>query len=62
MLVADAAREQGEEVKLIKFTSSEEARNAPSPFTIYSLFHNGDFVTNEILSVPKFIKLLKGTL
>ena len=61
MLVAQAAKEQGTEVKLIKFSSSEEARNAPSPFTTYSLFHNGAFVTNEILSVPKFIKLLKGT-
>ncbi|MDF2908672.1 MAG: acetyltransferase, partial [Herbinix sp.] len=62
VLVADTAKEQGEEVKLIKFTSSEEARNAPSPFTTYSLFHNGAFITNEILSVPKFIKLMKGTL
>jgi predicted GNAT family acetyltransferase len=61
MLVAQAAKEQGKEVKLIKFSSSEEARNAPSPFTTYSLFHNRAFVTNEILSVPKFIKLLKGT-
>lgn len=61
MQVADAAKELGKEVNLIKFNSSEEARNAPSPFTTYSLFYNGAFVTNEILSVPKFIKLLKGT-
>ncbi len=59
-LVAVAAKEQGEEVTLIKFNSADEARNAPSPFTTYTLFHNGTFVTNEILSVPKFIKLLKG--
>lgn len=60
-LVADAAEEQGEAVHLIKYTTGEDARNAPSPFTTYTLFHNGEFVTNEILSVSKFIKLLKGT-
>jgi hypothetical protein len=60
-MVAEAAKEQGEEVTLVKFNTYIEAQNAPAPFTTYSLFHKGTFVTNEILSVPKFIKLLKGT-
>jgi hypothetical protein len=44
-------------VRLQKYNSKEEAQNAPSPFTIYSLFRNGKFVTNEILTVSKFLKL-----
>jgi hypothetical protein len=61
LLISEAARKQGETIQLIKYLSKQEAQNAPSPFTIYSLFYNGSFVTNEILSVPKFIKLM-GTL
>lgn len=36
----------------------EQAQNAPAPFTSYSLFYNGGFLTNEILSIKKFEKLL----
>lgn len=60
MLVADAARELGESMRLIKIITTEQAQAAPSPFTTYTLFHNGAFLTSEILSVTKFIKLLKG--
>lgn len=34
--------------------SREAAQNAPSAFTTYALFYNGEFVTHEILSVKKF--------
>ena len=44
--------------KTVRFETSTEAQNAPAPFTSYSLFYNGDFVTNEILSDKKFDKLL----
>ncbi len=40
-------------------TSKEQAQTAPAPFTTYSLFYNGRFVTNEILSEAKFIKILE---
>lgn len=36
-----------------------EAQHAPSPFTTYSLFYNGKFITHEILSESKFLKLIK---
>ena len=36
----------------------KEAQNSPSPFTTYSIFYKGSFVTNEILSEKKFIKFL----
>lgn len=55
-LVANAAKENNKPFKLVKYTSMEQAQAAPSPFTIYSLFHNGTFVTNEILTVNKFLE------
>lgn len=54
----DLAKEHNINVKLIKINTKEQAQNAPSPFTIYSLFHNGKFVTNEILSESKFLKII----
>lgn len=59
-LIAEAAKEEGTEVKLIKYTNKYQAQAAASPFTTYSLFYQGNFITNEIQSVPKFLKLMKG--
>lgn len=39
--------------------STEEARRCSTPFTTFSLFHDGEFVTNEILSEKKFEKILQ---
>lgn len=58
-LIAEIARLQGERINLIKIESKEQAQNAPAPFTTYSFFHNGEFVTNEIFSGSKFEKYLK---
>jgi hypothetical protein len=44
----------------IRFESTKEARMAPAPFTSYSLFYNGEFVTNEILSDKKFEKIINS--
>lgn len=49
----EIAREKGEKVKLILIQTAEQAQNAPAPFTTYSLYDNGVFVTNEILSEKK---------
>ncbi|MDF2989249.1 MAG: acetyltransferase [Eubacterium sp.] len=54
------ARERGVKFTAHKITSKAEAQAAPAPFTTYSLFYNGRFVTNEILSEAKFIKFLDG--
>jgi hypothetical protein len=45
--------------KAIKLKTTNQAQNAPVPFTTYSLFYNGEFITNEIQSEAKFEKLLK---
>jgi hypothetical protein len=57
-LIAAIANREGREITLHKTTTTEEAQSAPSPFTTYSFFHNGQFVTNEIFSEKKFEKYL----
>lgn len=57
-LIESIAKDRNVPFKSIKFENKEQAQNAPSPFTIYSLFHNGKFITHEILSEKKFGKIL----
>lgn len=45
----------------IQIQTREDAQNAPSPFTTFSLFYDGELVTHEILSEKKFDKIL-GTI
>lgn len=54
-LVEKAAKEEGILFKSILLDSLESAKNAPAAVTNYALFYNGEFVTNEILSVKKFL-------
>ncbi len=42
----------------IHITSKEQAQNAPTPYTTFSLFYNGEFITHEILSEKKFEKII----
>ena len=42
-----------------QFCTAEQAQAAPTPFTAFSLFYDGQFVTHEILSEKKFVKLLE---
>lgn len=58
-LIEEIAKARNVEIKIIKYETTEQAQNSFTPFTTYSLFYNGDFITNEILSDKKFIKLLK---
>ncbi|MFR2645144.1 MAG: YoaP domain-containing protein [Blautia coccoides] len=51
-------RQRHTQTQAIRFESKDQAQNAPSPFTTYSLFYNGTFLTNEILSEKKFEKIL----
>ena len=58
-LIESIATARSAPFRAIRFETTEEAQNAPAPFTSYSLFYNGGFVTNEILSDKKFEKLLE---
>lgn len=57
-LIAEIANARGVDFTLIKYQTKDQAQNAPAPFTTYSFFYDGEFVTNEILSDKKFIKFL----
>lgn len=59
-LLESIAAERGVRFSAIKFESKEQAQKAPAPFTTYSLFLNGKFVTNEMFSDNKFIKFLES--
>ncbi len=59
-MIQGVAAARGETLALHKMETTEQAQTAPSPFTTYSFFDHGRFVTNEILSEPKFIAHLNA--
>ena len=58
-IIKRVANERNMNFTLKKIKTLNEAQNAPSPFTTYSLFIDGKFETNEILSEKKFLKILE---
>ena len=61
-IMMDVARKYGINSHKIKFETTEQAQNAPSPFTIFSLFYKGEFLTFELMTASGFEKFLKKTL
>ena len=57
-LLEDMAKARNVAFQAIHIRSREEAQNAPTPFTTFSLFYDGQFVTHEILSEKKFEKIM----
>ncbi len=57
-LLESCANEMGVPFTRICFTSSQQAQNAPNPFTTWAMFYKGTFITNEIFSEGKFKKFL----
>lgn len=51
------AEENGIEVKVIHLESREEAQNAPTPVTNFTIFRDGKFITHEIQSEKKFLAM-----
>lgn len=56
-LIEQVAKEHGIPFKSILVDTKEVAQNMPVASTTYALFYNGQFITNEILSEKKFLKL-----
>lgn len=42
----------------IKIENLEQAKDLPTPFGIFSVFYNGEFLSHEVMSEKKFDKLL----
>lgn len=57
-LIHGIAQERGVAFDVRKIETLEQAKSCSSAWPTYSLFRNGEFVTNEILSEKKFVKLL----
>lgn len=62
--LAETAEKRGLNAKVIKLATMEEAQNAPSPATIFSMFYNGQFVTTDISACmdSRFDKVLEKAL
>ena len=52
------AKERGVEFKAFHIQTKSQAQNAPTPITTYSLFLNGEYITNEQMNDKRFLKLL----
>lgn len=57
-LLAEIAQRNQVPFRAVRFETTEQAKCAPAPFTSFSLFYEGKFMTNEILSEKKFEKIL----
>ena len=57
-LIAALAARRGTPMQTVLLETAEQAQAAPAPFTAYSLFYDGAFVTHEILSEKKFEALI----
>lgn len=57
-ILKDVANDKNVKLQTIYIVTRQQAQNNPSPFTTFSLFYNGEFITHEILSVKKFEKII----
>lgn len=58
-LLEGLAKKRNAGFQAVHILTREQAQNAPVPFTTFSLFCNGKFITHEILSEKKFEKILE---
>jgi len=59
-VLEETAKKNDIAFRAIKLDSKDAARNAPTPVTTYSLFRDGEYVTNEQMNDKKFLKLVNG--
>ena len=57
-ILEEMAKARNTVFRSVHIQTREDAQNAPSPFTTFSLFFDGQLVTHEILSEKKFDKTL----
>ncbi len=59
-ILKECAAKHGQNLTIYEITTTAEAQTAPTPFTTYTLFYNGQFITNEIMSEKRFEKFLSS--
>lgn len=57
-IIEEMAKMKGVDFRSIHIVTKQQAQDAPTPFTTFSLFYNGEFITHEILSEKRFEKIL----
>ena len=57
-ILEEMAKVRNAVFRSVHIQTREDAQNASSPFTTFSLFYDGQLVTHEILSEKKFDKIL----
>lgn len=57
-VLKELSSKEGIELEIIRIDTKEQAKDLPSPFSIYSIFYNGNFITHEILNEAKFSKIV----
>ncbi len=57
-ILENMAKKRNVNFESVHVVTREQAQNAPIPFTTFSLFYNGEFITHEIQSEKKFEKIL----
>jgi len=58
-LQSEVAKEQGQIYEGVIIDSKEKASINPSPFTIYSIFYKGKFITQELTAEKKFKTIIE---
>lgn len=58
-LMETMAEKEGVTLSVHKIETMKQAQEAPSPFTTFSFFYDGSFITNEIFSEKKFAKFIE---
>lgn len=59
-IIENTAKENNVPFRSVHIESRQAAQNAPTPVTTYALFCDGDYLTNEILSDKKFLKMIQN--
>lgn len=57
--LVNIAKDYGLPLEIRKVNTLRKARGNPSPFTIFSLYYRGEFLTHEIVTAKKFDGIMK---
>lgn len=58
-IVENFARDKGIAFESVLIENTKNAQNAPCAWTNYAVFHNGRYVSNEILNEKRFLELVE---
>lgn len=59
-MIRDYAKEKSIDLHTIRYENKEQGQNSITPFTTYSLYYNGEFITHEILTDKKFDQIFNS--